>query len=349
MAKEPEKSENRKRVTIRDIAREAKVHFTTVGLALRGSTELPESTRTRIREIADRMGYRPDPMLAALNAYRRAKSPPAFQATIAWINNWPRRDVFYAHPEFLEYYRGATERAKQLGYSIEEFSPQGDGMTPARLKSIFKARNIEAVLLPPQPVPRSSSPLDCSEYATLAFGYSLYPPVFHVITNHHFHSMNMMLDHLQKLGYTRIGLFVAEDWDEKVENAWLGGLTLARWKNRRLKNVEPLLEKPTKLDQELRQWLEKEKPDVVLSYSQALRQIRRLGVRVPEQLGFASLSLETSTSEISGLYQNNLEIGMAAVDYLVSMIHSGERGIPETPRRILIESRWNEGSTLRRQ
>ncbi len=53
------------------------MHFTTVGLALRGEFPLPESTRRRIRDIADRLGYRPDPMLAALNVYRRSKRPSA--------------------------------------------------------------------------------------------------------------------------------------------------------------------------------------------------------------------------------------------------------------------------------
>jgi hypothetical protein len=34
------------------------------------------------------------------------------------------------------------------------------------------------------------------------------------------------------------------------------------------------------------------------------------------------------------------------VDFLVDMIHRNERGIPETPRWVLVEGTWQNGATL---
>ena len=48
------------RVTIRDIAAKAGVHFTTVGLALRDSPRLSAATRKKIQKMAAKMGYAPD-------------------------------------------------------------------------------------------------------------------------------------------------------------------------------------------------------------------------------------------------------------------------------------------------
>jgi len=50
-----------KPVSLRDIAEEAGVSRMTVSLALRDTARIPPATRQRVREIADRLGYRPDP------------------------------------------------------------------------------------------------------------------------------------------------------------------------------------------------------------------------------------------------------------------------------------------------
>jgi LacI family transcriptional regulator len=68
-----------KRIGVRDIAKLAGVHFTTVGLALRDSPRLPRSTRLKIQQIAATLGYRPDPRLTVLNAYRQANKGPHYK------------------------------------------------------------------------------------------------------------------------------------------------------------------------------------------------------------------------------------------------------------------------------
>ena len=50
----------KKKVTIKDVAKEADVAISTVSNALNGSKLVTEETRKRIQEIADRMGYVPN-------------------------------------------------------------------------------------------------------------------------------------------------------------------------------------------------------------------------------------------------------------------------------------------------
>src|SRR6476469_5799349 len=54
------------RVSIRDVAREAGVAVTTVSHALIGKGRLTPETRERVREVADRLGYRPNPAARSL-------------------------------------------------------------------------------------------------------------------------------------------------------------------------------------------------------------------------------------------------------------------------------------------
>ena len=65
------------RVTLKDVAREAEVHISTAWRALSNEAYVSAEKRTRIREIAKRLGYAPDPMLSALSSYRRMQRPPA--------------------------------------------------------------------------------------------------------------------------------------------------------------------------------------------------------------------------------------------------------------------------------
>jgi len=46
------------------------------------------------------------------------------------------------------------------------------------------------------------------------------------------------------------------------------------------------------------------------------------------------------------IYQNSDEIGRAAIQLLVSLIHHNEFGIPRARREILVEGEWVDGRSL---
>ena len=333
-------------VTVRDIAAATGLHHTTVSLGLRNSPRLRPETLRKIQDAAKRLGYAPDPMLSALNAYRQSKRAPHYQATIAWINNWPDRDELLTISTFRQYYDGACDRCRQLGYALEDFWLAKPGMNPERMVGILQARNIQGLLMSPQAHARTLSPLDYSHFSAVAFGYSIQPPVLNVVTNHHFHSINLLVSKLMELGYRRIGLNVSPDWDEKVENAWIGGLKLAWDKHPEL---IPIPNCGGSWEAPFERWVKRHRPDVVVSYNEVPRVLKEMGYSIPRDIGFASLDLKANEEILSGLNENSFYIGQKAVDVLVGLLHRGERGMPEVPTRLLVESTWMPGKTLRRQ
>src|SRR5258708_6139903 len=135
---------------MQDVERAAGGHQPPVSMALRNDARLPEKTRAHIKQMADKLGYQPDPMLSALNFYRAARHPVKAPPTIAFILNL--RDArelnssqasVYAHQRFL---LGAQRTAKQLGYNIEVFfvHEPADGR---RLERILHTRGIIGVIL----------------------------------------------------------------------------------------------------------------------------------------------------------------------------------------------------------
>ncbi|MDF3057614.1 MAG: LacI family transcriptional regulator [Rariglobus sp.] len=334
------------RVTIRDIAAKAGVHFTTVALALRNSPRLSETTRKSIQKLATKMGYAPDPMLSALNAYRQTRRRPHYQATLAWINNWPDRGFLRSNDDFRDYHDGLKARAAELGYGVEEFWMQGKDLSFPKLGRILKARNIQGLIFAPQPEPHTEIDFDCSDFSAISLSYSLKRPGLHVVTNHHFRSMLLMMRHLDELGYRRIALAVHKSWSEKVGHGWFGGVLTA--KELITSGMEIL---PVRLfgREDVRAWLKAEKPDAVVSHRQFYEQLLDLGVKMPRDLGFANLSVPSTSPEVSGISQSSLHIGRKAVDVLVDMLHRGERGVPDMPMHLLVDGVWVPGKTLRRQ
>lgn len=335
------------RVTIRDIAKKTGLHFTTVSLGLRNSPRLNAATRAKIQKQALKMGYRPDPMLAALNAYRQSKSKPQYQATIAWINNWQQRDQMLANAEFREYYEGAKQRANERGYVLEEFWLNESGMSVEKFNRILKARNIQGMLIAPQPESRSILPFAYGDLSTVALGYSMHPTPMHVVTNHHIHSMNLLFSHLRDAGYQRIGLCISQAIDKKVDHGILGGWRLWDWMN---PGQLVLKHYPDGFDgnrERVEKWFQKDKPEVIVTTGDNIQAMVSWGYQFPRDIAVAGYALPKDEPVFSGLYQNDLLIGKKAVDLIIDMLYRGERGLPETPIRTLVESDWYPGKTLR--
>lgn len=328
------------------------MHYSTVSLALRDHPRISAAVRQRIKDIAASLGYAPDPVLSALNAYRKTKVPVAYQSTLAWLDNWEGPVLLRGQATFNEYFEGAAERARSLGYELEEFRLREKGMTPERASKILRSRGIKGVLLAPQPSYGMQVPLDYNHFSAITFGYSLQPRVFHLVTNHQFHSMAMALRELTELGYKRIGLFCHQDIDDKVDNAYHTAFWHFHHKNPRIPKVPAYLVQRGERDSTaLKEWYRKCKPDAIVSIGGLgiIDWLHEIGVEVPRDCAYVRLSVAREGDPISGIYENGLVIGRTAVDFLVGMVQRGERGFPHTPIRILVEGEWRMGTTVRRQ
>ena len=73
--------------------------------------------------------------------------------------------------------------------------------------------------------------------------------------------------------------------------------------------------------------------------------LKRLGVRVPDDVGLAAFSVLDGGVD-AGIDQNSAEIGRSALRLLTSLILHQERGLPSICRELLIEGRWVDGASL---
>ncbi len=350
------------RVTQTDVARAAGVHNTTVSLALRNSPSIPESTRKRIRAIADELGYYPDPTLQALVAYRKGRMPKQQRDTLAYITNWNTRWGWRAVPAYERTYAGAQRKAAALGYQLEHFWLGEPGMTQRRLSSVLYHRNITGVLIASQSEDSAElSEIDWPRLSVVKIGCLPQSPLLHRVTDDHSGMARFAIRRVLAAGFERVGLVMTKWWDEAADEAWSAGyfaeqthlpsdtripfLALAGSRQDWASGYPAQPYSPESMA--LAKWYEDYRPDVVLAFSPiVLTQMNHLGLAVQQDVGYVDLSLECSDGSITGFRHNSESIGEVAVATLVAQLQQNALGIPSVATTTLVGGTWFEGSSL---
>jgi DNA-binding LacI/PurR family transcriptional regulator len=335
-----------RRTTVRDIARQLGISHSTVSRSLRNDRRISEEVRRTVKLKAQEMGYRPDPMLSALAQYRRGMVQTPIGAVLAWVNQWPQPKQLRSYKEFDLYWRGAFAEAEESGFRLEEFIVNKQ-LAPARLEKILLARNIQGILIPPHGAfPPQWSDFNWENFCVVRFGHSVIYPRAHIITSDQLTDGLIAFENIWKQGYRRIGLVSLPRTDTRFSAGYLFSQMRLSSETR----IPPLI-LPENHDEKtrcraLKAWLRKHKPDSILTDVSEMRAtLAKIGCEVPEDVGLAAFSVLDGGAD-SGIDQNSLEIGKAAVQMLISLINHNERGIPQICREVLIEGRWVNGSTL---
>ncbi len=337
----------RKKVTIRQIARELNLSTFTVSAALNDNPKVAEKTRTRVKRKAKAMGYNSNPLLSsALSAVRNAQLEH-FQGTIAVVELSEDGDTepMLFHREIL---KGVKQRASELGFKSELFWI-GDGekaLRLPRLQSVLTARGINGILILPLNVAQDMSAFDFSEFSAVQMDHCLIRPQINTILPDHYISMVHTLEHLKQFNYNRIGLCVGDRRDRRIKNKWSAAFQSFMQHYTSYANSEPYIrsvfDKKTFLE-----WFDKNQPEVIISDKQiVIDWLVESGYRIPDDVGFLRINHTERTAPCAGLDLNPQRLGAAAVETLVGQIHRFEKGVPEYVKTTTIEATWVDGPTL---
>lgn len=299
------------------------------------------------------MGYIPDPHLAALANYRRTLGPAKFQSVIAWVNHWRQPEQLRKFGEFQKYWDGAAETAAKHGFKLEDFRWPLD-CSPKRLERMLVARGVDGIMLPPHNEAPDWQDFDWSKFSVVRFGLSVEAPVSNLVTSDQYRAIVMAVTRMHQYGYKRIGFAVDFELDEHLGGNYYGGYL---WAQNKLSIDSPLppfaasaalyRNTPEVESRNLHRWLVRYRPDAILTTQVYLPGLlRKLGYRIPENIAVAGTSICDIPAD-AGIDQRSYDIGRIAMEMLIKQINIGERGIPENPCRILVESRWREGASIR--
>ena len=336
-------------ITLQDIADRAGVSRTTVSMALRNLANLPLSTRRRIREMADALGYRPNPLVATLMSYQRAaKSERPKHLTLALIlrfsrdADWPE----YFSPDLLA---GAMQRAVQLGYNLEQFWIGDLKMDGVRLSQMLSERAVPGLLIAPLSTPAGHLRLDWESFSTVAIGDSVVRPELHRVTSSPYKAMLLAVHELRRRGYRRMGLALEASQDARVRHQWGASFSWNQARRHPQDRVPPLVVDGTDWsERRFAAWFRRHQPEVILADDgRVLAWLGRLGLSVPQDVGFVHLWNRDTSGKCAGLYHDPPALGAAAIDLLVSLIQANDRGVPARPKVVQLEAHWVNGQTIK--
>ncbi len=350
------------RVTMVDVAKRAGVHVTTVSLAMRNHPRIPEETRSRIRELAKEMGYRPDPLLHALASYRGKVIAKRHTPTLAYITNWSSKWGWKnatAHPDF---YAGASKMADQLGFMLEHFWMKEPGLTQSRLSAMLYSRGVTGLIIASHGREMGDDlEFDWSKFCGVKIDYFPHKPVLLNVTNNQCDIVRVAMQKVLRAGYRRIGFVMHRGWDHGVDHLWTAGFLCEQQHlaaSERLPayifpDLEPIeawfneSDAPVAVDPKaFTQWFEQNRPDVIISKgSFVLPQLKAMGVRVPRDVAFVDVFLEQFDGLTAGVRQNHETVGGVAVEILAAQLQHNRFGLPEIPTTTFVEGTWFDGAS----
>lgn len=338
-------------MSMRSLAREAGVSPMTVSLALRHSARVSKAVRDRIHALARARGHVLNPRVSELMRELRQVRSTGTHGTLALIGLFPEPEPERLHPHLRTLIAGAQRRAAEVGYRLERFWLRAPGMTPRRLRGILEARGITGILCLGGSDVEESFPRELDRFALVTHGLTVAAPI-HRVASHHHADAKVLIDQLAARGYRRPGLLIHPDWEKRTAHIYSAALLFFQAQTDGQITV-PVLHMEGWDEAALRQWRRKHQPDVIVinqptAFYQDLEDyFRREGIRLPRDLGVATLGVRTGPARYAGMGQDHELIGRCSIDMLMARISQRDFGFSPHPRTEFVEGRWHEGRTIR--
>ncbi len=337
-------------VTMEDLAREAGVSQPTVSRALRGDPRISEETKRKVKEAASKLGYQPDPTLSALMVYRSGKRPAGDRGKIAIINlTLNKRMEIGKHIDLALKLNGIERQAHTLGYGTEIFSLGPNREDQRRLSRILYAQGVRGVIVSPQPKGFPAlNDFDWKHFSAVALGYSIESPHLHYVAQDQ--RTELLYEKLRELGYRRIGFCAPIAREENYRYSKLGVYLKCLFMDGIPSEQLPPLFYDRWEELKPQPWVKRHRLDAVMTavVPEFSKTLAGSAYASFGRLGVAALSIpaeDPACAQITGITENISMIGSAAVDLLHQLICHGKRGVPVNRQAIILEGKWQAGTT----
>ncbi|WP_269522435.1 LacI family DNA-binding transcriptional regulator [Coraliomargarita parva] len=336
-----------KRVTLKQIAEACGVSIATVSYALRKSSHIPESTRTRIQQTAERLGYRPDPELASLAARKNRSGKLGFYASVAVL--YPNPESSRATRLFATHSKHFKERMQDYGCSVSDFQVDSNRYRPARLAQILHTRGIRGILLGWGNWPDSASEFPWHEFAVVSTERTDLSESIDKVSMNHFHALDDIFERLDHWSHQRYGLILHDDCPPETRSLILGSYYANLFERPRLESsIPPYAYHLGEDGSSLRKWYRAYQPEVIISHRVIEpAMFNAAGIQFPKPTRLVVIEIdESSPVAYTGLYTEG-ELGRTIATLLARKMRNDEVEAGRFRKRLtLVNGIWHDGETL---
>ena len=312
---------NQKRISLKDLAHELGVSIATVSRALRNSPEIGQEMQMKVKELAKRLNYRPNPFAQSL----RKEGPRIIGVVVPNL-------VTHFYAAVLD---GIEDEARRAGYSVISSNSHESCEDEMRAIDNFINLHVEGII-----ASVSQNTTDYSHFEKVSkmgiplvfFGRTCLPDLFSSVTANGDVAAQEATQHLIDTGSRRV--------------AFLGGPNhLDMVKRRKHGYLEALRDNRIPIDRELvvcnridfdlvveatKQLLQIEnRPDAILAVNDtvtfaAFTAIKEMGLRIPEDVALIGFTDDQHaryvTPQMSAIEDQSYKMGCVAYDLLQKSI-----------------------------
>ena len=313
---------NKHRTSLKDLAQELGVSIATVSRALRSSPEIGQDMQTKVKDLAKRLNYRPNPFAQSL----RKEAPRMIGVVVPNL-------VTHYYAAVLD---GIEDEARKEGYSVISANTHEDTQIEVRAIDNFISLHVEGII-----ACLSQNTTDYSHFEEIAnmgiplvfFGRTCLTDRFSSVTANGDEAAFQATQHLIDTGSRRI--------------AFIGGPNhLDMVKRRKHGYLEALRENRIPIDRNLvacekidYQWAldttasllqQENRPDAILAFNDiitfaAFTAIKQQGLRIPEDvalIGFTDdVHAQYVTPRMSAIEDQSYLMGQTACQLLLKNIN----------------------------
>lgn len=341
-------------MNIRELAAHARLSKGAVSLALRDHASISAATRRRVKALAKKFAYIPDPTLAKVMSAVSRRRTANITAPLGIISLWPQPRVWQEHASLRRFYQGLVTRARELGYRTEEFWMGGGAMLPQRVEQILLARGIEGLLVLNYPRAPAVLEMNVEPFACAVIGRALIRPRLFSTDHDHHQGLFQVIDQLHAAGYHRPGFILQHEVNERTMHCWAAAYQF--WSSSLPRGMQMPILYVNSMDvgpgqktdvAQIKKWFRRHRPDAILSHGIGMKRlIEAADIRVPRDAGFASLFWIGAQEGCAGLDLQDEVVSGRAVELVLEQLRHNQRGVPSASETVLFPGIWRPGPSL---
>lgn len=335
------------RVTIKQVAEVAKVHYSTVSKALRGNGRIPAETRDRIQQIAERIGYQKDPVMLALAAQRSQCSGLHREPRMVFVTNRWSPEELDTYAFMRQFADGVRHQAELMGYACDMLLVDEAKPEQAEIDDQLDPLQTDGLIVGAFDPQLRRLDLDWSRYAVVKIDSAFMLPGVTVIANDQMQIARTAFHNAHRLGYHRIGMTVGVSEEETTHDLYSAGCYLAQ-EELGIPGI-PILYCQEHFDYAtnarlVADWVRAQRLDIVLSsWGSVLDLLRIGGLRVPEEIACVCLCLNEPHPQLAGVIQHHFVVGQKAAEALALLIMRRKRGLTTPSAATYVPGSWQDG------
>ena len=316
----------KRRISLKDLAQELGVSIATVSRALRSSPEIGQEMQEKVKALAKRLNYRPNPFAQSL----RKEAPRVIGVVVPNL-------VTHYYAAVLD---GIEDEARKEGYSVISANTHEDSEAEVRAIDNFIGLHVEGII-----ACLSQNTTDYSHFEEISkmgiplvfFGRTCLPEKFSCVTASGDEAAQQATQHLIDTGSRRIAFVGGPNHLDMVRRRKHGYLEALRENRipieRELVACEKIdydwaLEATTKLLQM------ENRPDAILAFNDiitfaAFTAIKEQGLRIPEDVALMGFTDDVHaryvTPRMSAIEDQSQEMGKVACQLLLKNINGDSK------------------------